>query len=1045
MPTLPETIAENHARYLRQLRGEELPGWDYCVLTAANEGQARGYELEIERRRRAGWLPEGTHYLVVPDLGGRRIGSGGAAAYALRVVASHWQEHATDPRAFPRVLLINSGGDSKRIPHCTATGKAFLSLPFPLFPGGPYATAFDEMLISVCGLPERLSGGIVILSGDVLLAFEPGQFHPARGVTGLAALSPWQVAAQHGVYVCPPGGGPVQEYLQKPTHQEMQAAGALCADHALLDTGLLAFDIEGTLRLAGLAGVEWTDHDLRLRPGLLDQPGAETASIDVYLDICFALVGRTPEVGESLSPAARRIREQILAAFSDLGFSVSVPDPVSFIHLGTTRQWFDLCTGRDPAAALYVPAGASLPAVFAQANALGALEAAAPSIVEYTSLPSCQIGPEGVVSGVGSSLPLFLPPGVVLCMFPLQAPPGKDPLWIAQAYGIDDNPKAPMDPGSTTFFGQILTDWLEARAMSAADLWPGVEPERRSLWNARLFVPGDAETTLRWALWLKQEPTAQETAAWRALDRVSFEEALLRADPGAAYQYRCRLRGKALAAEALRLAASDENLSAFFSLLSDPVEASEVISAMLSETEREESPFRRARLYQAVCDLFGHPQAQPVIASDPGSPRGPLHPLVEGAVSRFAHRKFPRAFDAALWLEDQAFGEISGAVAAGLEEYGLPEGPCRLEPGRSATVHAPARIDFGGGWSDTPPFSLEHGGAVLNAAILLDGARPIVARGEVLAEPIIEIASVDGAAREIILDSTTLVQYGRPGDPLALHKAALVLAGLAGPGPGADLPPFLRACGGGLRLETSIDLPQGSGLGTSSIAAMALLRCLDLLQGRESPPAQLCSRVLYLEQMLTTGGGWQDQLGGMFPGIKLLETDPGLRQEPRVTPVRLSPEVAQALRERLLVCFVGERRVAKNILHQIVRRYLSRAPEVVSVLHEIKQIARDMKAALEAGDLEEFGRLMFHHWELNKRMDRQSTTEHVERLFAELEGLAGGAKLAGAGGGGFMEIVAKDAEAAERIRARLEPLLASAGGRFYQVDLDPEGVVWDLA
>ena len=1044
MPTLPDLIAENRARYLRQLHAEEPSGWDYCVLTAANERQARGYELEIERRRRAGWLPEGTHYLVIPDLGGRRIGSGGAAAYALRAMALHWQEQAADPQAFPRILLINSGGDSKRVPHCAATGKAFLSLPFPLFPNGPYATAFDEMLISVCGLPERLSGGVVILSGDVLLAFDPAQFRPGHGVTGLAALSPWQVAAQHGVYVCPRKGGSVQDYLQKPTRQEMEAAGALFGEQAFVDTGLLAFDIEATRRLAGLAGVEWTDRHLRLHPGLLEQPGAEAASIDVYLDVCLALVGRASEVGESLGPMARRVREQVIAAFSSLGFSVSVPDPVSFIHLGTTRQWFDLCTGRDPAAALYLPLGASLPAVFAQANAVGTLDQATPSVVEYTSLPSCRLGPEAVISAVESALPVSLPGGVVLCMFPLQSEPGEDRLWIAQAYGIDDNPKAPVDSGSTSFLGQTLAGWLEARGLTAADLWPSLEQEHRSLWNARLFVPADADTTLRWALWLTKEPTAQETADWLAHDRLSFEEALLRADPEAAYWYRRRLRGKVLATEALRLAASDENLSAFFSLLSDPLEAAEVISVLLAEAERESSPFRRARLYQAVCDLFGHPQVQPVLATEPGSPRGPLHPLVEEAVSRFAHRKFPRPFDAALWLEDQAFSEVSGAVAAGLEEYGLPEGPCRLEPGTAVSVHAPARIDFGGGWSDTPPFSLEHGGAVLNAAIMLDGARPIVVRGEVLAEPIIEVASVDGNARELILDSTTLVQYGRPGDPLALHKAALVLTGLAGPGPGANLQAFLRSCGGGLRLETSIDLPQGSGLGTSSIAAMALLRCLDLLQGRGSPPAQLCSRVLYLEQMLTTGGGWQDQLGGMFPGIKLLETDPGLRQEPRVTPVRLTPEVAQALRERLLVCFVGERRVAKNILHQIVRRYLSRAPEVVSVLHEIKQLAREMKKALEAGHLEEFGRLMFHHWELNKRMDRQSTTEHVERLFAELKGLAAGAKLAGAGGGGFMEIIAKDAEAAEKIRARLAPLLAPAGGRFYRVDLDPEGVVWHL-
>jgi len=137
--------------------------------------------------------------------------------------------------------------------------------------------------------------------------------------------------------------------------------------------------------------------------------------------------------------------------------------------------------------------------------------------------------------------------------------------------------------------------------------------------------------------------------------------------------------------------------------------------------------------------------------------------------------------------------------------------------------------------------------------------------------------------------------------------------------------------------------------------------------------------------------------------------------------------------------------VAKNILHQIMRRWLSRTPEVVRVLHAIKDIARAMKAALEAGDLDEFGRLMTHHWELNKLMDRQTTTSHVEGLFAALEDLAAGAKLVGAGGGGFMEIVAQDERAAGRIRERLGPMLADKGGRFYEVAIAGEGLVEQTA
>ncbi len=144
---LREIIAENRAYYRRQLQGTEPCRWDCCVLTASTTRQARGYELEIAHRQRAGWLPPEPRYLVVPDLGGRRIGSAGAACYALRRVMQHWAEQGTSLWEEARILLINSGGDSKRMPHCSVFGKVFANLPFRLFHGGPQSTVFDELMV----------------------------------------------------------------------------------------------------------------------------------------------------------------------------------------------------------------------------------------------------------------------------------------------------------------------------------------------------------------------------------------------------------------------------------------------------------------------------------------------------------------------------------------------------------------------------------------------------------------------------------------------------------------------------------------------------------------------------------------------------------------------------------------------------------------------------------------------------------------------------------------------------------------------------------
>ena len=141
-----------------------------------------------------------------------------------------------------RILLINSGGDSKRIPHCSAFGKVFAGLPWELFPGGPRSTLFDELMVALCRLPERLEGGVVVLSGDVLLAFDPVQLAVGPGVSGLGFPCPWAQATGHGVYVCSPKGGPVQGFLQKPSYDEMLQAGALHQGQAFVDSGLLAFD-----------------------------------------------------------------------------------------------------------------------------------------------------------------------------------------------------------------------------------------------------------------------------------------------------------------------------------------------------------------------------------------------------------------------------------------------------------------------------------------------------------------------------------------------------------------------------------------------------------------------------------------------------------------------------------------------------------------------------------------------------------------------------------------------------------------------------------
>jgi fucokinase len=335
-------------------------------------------------------------------------------------------------------------------------------------------------------------------------------------------------------------------------------------------------------------------------------------------------------------------------------------------------------------------------------------------------------------------------------------------------------------------------------------------------------------------------------------------------------------------------------------------------------------------------------------------------------------------------------------------------------------VAAAARIDIGGGWTDTPPYSIERGGTVLNGAITLHGAHPIVAEAAWLPEPRIVLESRDIGESVALEVAGEVLDYANPADPFALLKAALVLKGLVP----EDCPPQMPLAEllwetGGVRLSTQTHIPRGSGLGTSSIMAGAVLASLDRLLGQESSQSQLFDEVLCLEQMLTTGGGWQDQVGGLVGGIKLVSTGPGLPQRIAVDPVALSPAVQEQLGQCLCLVYTGQQRLAKNLLRAVMGRWMARDPEMVWILGEIGRLAVAMRNALAAGDLGQFGTLLAEHWALNKRMDPGCTNPFIDELFERMAPYIHGGKLAGAGGGGFALVLARDGQAARELEAML--------------------------
>ena len=222
-------------------------------------------------------------------------------------------------------------------------------------------------------------------------------------------------------------------------------------------------------------------------------------------------------------------------------------------------------------------------------------------------------------------------------------------------------------------------------------------------------------------------------------------------------------------------------------------------------------------------------------------------------------------------------------------------------------------------------------------------------------------------------------------------------------------------------------LANGSGLGTSSILAATVMRALATMSGRALSDHALSDEVMQLEQRMTTGGGWQDQAGGIFPGAKLLITGPGLRQRIRVQPVDWTEERRQEFSERLVLYNTGIQRMAKDLLRQVVSRYLARETATVQVLHSIKTLAVEMSYAMAEGDWKHLGDLLDRHWRLNQNLDPHPANAPANALLERARPWIHGAKLAGAGGGGFLMLLARDAEAAEALRSELGKGAATGG------------------
>ena len=435
-----------------------------------------------------------------------------------------------------------------------------------------------------------------------------------------------------------------------------------------------------------------------------------------------------------------------------------------------------------------------------------------------------------------------------------------------------------------------------------------------------------------------------------------------------------------------------------------------VLPGWIREAKACRDPLLRARVWAAL---------DTVVAASPASP------AARNALLKAAPEGARRA----------AFDAVAESVSAAQDLPDRPK-PAGIQHDQVVWVNTPVRIDLSGGWTDTPPISSEGGGCVVNAAIMLNNQYPVQVVAKLNTAGVIRLTSIDLSERMEISSTALLHDQIDPNHWAALPRAALILAGIGPERKSESLGRWLKTLGGGLDLTLFSALPKGSGMGTSSILGAAVLACLARVRGEAPDLGRLYFLTSTLEQRMKTGGGWQDQVGGLAPGVKRIVTAPGPDQTPRLRPILLE----HAWRNRMLLYYTGQKRMARGILENVVWRYLSRDPQTLDVLSRLRRGALDMTRAMEAADFECFAQGIEDYWSLKKQIDPGSTNAGIEAILERTKRWTLARLLPGAGGGGFILFVAKNEGDAERIRRELETRPASPQARFFNFEVDPYGL-----
>ena len=885
-------------------------------------------------------------------------------------------------------VLIHAGGQSRRLPAYAVAGKT--SIPIPVFRWARGQRLSQDLVSLQLPLYERIMNAAppsmhtLVVSGDVFIhTSRPLQAIPEADVVCYGLWVDSSLATRHGVFAARREAPDVLDrMLQKPSLEVLE--GLSRSHFFLMDIGLW---------LLSDRAVEL----LRRR----SHGGRDSLQFyDLYSDFGLAL-------GEDPSKVDEEINE--------LSVKIIPLEGGEFYHYGTTREMISSTLAlqnkvHDQRLIMHRKIKPN-PAIFTQNAMVG---------IDFTGenrniwIENAHVGKrwsvsaDNVITGVPENdWRMVLPEGVCIDMVPVG-----DSAYAARPYGMDDLFKGGIDRKETVWMGMPVAQWLEERGLDISVLGNSVlgnsdGTKDMDLQQCRLFPclesMDELERVLRWMIG-SDGSSAEGRDIWLGTVRFSADELMDRASLNRLYAQRGELRR---------------------------------MNWPMLERNFENSVFYQLDLKDVANDYHGNRLPVPGALPDDADLMQRIHNrMLRSRVFSLSGEEAKAADEEARAFALLRNGLIEAVASEKRRPY-LAALPDQIVWGRS-----PVRIDLAGGWTDTPPYALYAGGNVVNLAVELNGQPPLHVYVKPCTERHIVLRSIDMGASEVVKSFDELRDYRRLKSPFSIPKAALALCGF--------LPEFssevfdsleeqLQAFGAGIELTLLAAIPAGSGLGTSSLLASTVLGTLNDFCGLAWTKQDICTNTLVLEQLLTSGGGWQDQYGGVFHGVKMLRSEQGFVQRPEITWLPQYLFTDPAFAPCHLLYYTGITRVAKDILGEIVRGMFLNSGQHLSILNEMKVHATDMAGAIQKEDFERYGKLVLKTWEQKKLIDGGTNPPEVERIIDRIKDYSLGYKLPGAGGGGYLYMVAKDPEAANRIRQALNENPPSDRARFVEMQLSNRG------